>query len=92
MEMKRVHILVSGRVQGVFYRASTREKASQLGLSGWVRNLPDGRVELVAEGPEEQIDALIEWCHKGPPVARVDKVEIDYEEPRAEFDGFRVRY
>jgi acylphosphatase len=68
---------VSGRVQGVCYRASCRERAVALGLSGWVRNRSDGTVELEAEGSAEAIDALLEWCHEGPPGARVDAVESE---------------
>jgi acylphosphatase len=89
--MKRVHLFVSGRVQGVFFRAHTRDLAQKLGLSGFVRNLPDGRVEVVAEGPEEKLQELIEFCHRGPPLAHVTRVEIRWEEPTGEFRGFSVR-
>lgn len=89
--MKRVHLFVSGRVQGVFFRAHTRDLAQKLGLSGFVRNLPDGRVEVVAEGPEEKLQELIEFCHRGPPLAHVTNVEIHWEEPTEEFRGFSVR-
>jgi acylphosphatase len=89
--MKRVHLFVSGRVQGVFFRAHTRDLAQKLGLSGFVRNLPDGRVEVVAEGPEEKLQELIEFCHRGPPLAYVTNVEIHWEEPTGEFRGFSVR-
>jgi acylphosphatase len=89
--MKRVHLFVSGRVQGVFFRAHTRDLAQKLGLSGFVRNLPDGRVEVVAEGPEEKLQELIEFCHRGPPLAHVTNVEIHWEEPTGEFRGFSVR-
>jgi len=89
--MKRVHLFVSGRVQGVFFRAHTRDLAQKLGLSGFVRNLPDGRVEVVAEGPEEKLQELIQFCHHGPPLAHVTHVEIRWEEPTGEFRGFSVR-
>jgi len=89
--MKRVHLFVSGRVQGVFFRAHTRDLAQKLGLSGFVRNLPDGRVEVVAEGPEEKLQELIEFCHRGPPLAHVTHVAIRWEEPTGEFRGFSVR-
>ncbi len=89
--MKRVHLFVSGRVQGVFFRAHTRDLAQRLGLSGFVRNLPDGRVEVVAEGPEEKLQELIQFCHHGPPLAHVTNVEIHWEEPTGEFRGFSVR-
>ncbi|NOX44437.1 MAG: acylphosphatase [Caldiserica bacterium] len=89
---RRVHITVSGRVQGVFFRANTQEVAQRLGLSGYVRNLPDGRVEVVAEGAEEALRKLIEWCHEGPPLARVERVEVRWENPTGEFSGFHIRY
>ncbi len=89
---RRVHIIVSGRVQGVFFRANTQEVAQRLGLSGYVRNLPDGRVEVVAEGAEEALRKLIEWCHEGPPLARVERVEVRWENPTGEFSGFHIRY
>ncbi len=90
--MQRVHLLIAGRVQGVFYRASTREKAVELGLKGWVRNLPDGRVEAVAEGDPAVVEKLVEWCRQGPPGARVDGVDVDYQEYKGEFHDFSVRY
>jgi len=89
---RRVHITVSGRVQGVFFRANTQEVAQRLGLSGYVRNLPDGRVEVVAEGDEGALQKLIDWCHQGPPLARVERVEVRWENPTGEFSGFRIRY
>jgi len=87
--MRRVHLVVSGRVQGVFYRASCAREARARGLAGWVRNLPDGRVEVALEGPEPQVEAMIAWCRAGPPAAWVDEVEIAGEEPTGEA-GFRV--
>ena len=90
--MKRAHIFVSGRVQGVFYRATTQEVARKLRLKGWVRNLPDGRVEIVVEGPEDALKALIDWCWEGPPLARVEDVKVIWEEPTREFEDFVVRY
>lgn len=91
-DLARIHAIISGRVQGVFYRASTRDKAASLGLKGWVRNLPDGRVELVAEGPKSQLEELLKWCWQGPPAAKVTDIEVKYEEPTGEFDDFSVRY
>ena len=67
---------IHGRVQGVFFRQSTREKACQLGLSGWVKNMPDGTVEALAAGPEPVVQELIAWCEQGPPYARVEKVDV----------------
>ncbi|WP_435358531.1 acylphosphatase [Haloarchaeobius sp. DFWS5] len=86
----RAHVYVTGRVQGVYYRANTRDTADDLGVEGWVRNLDDGRVEAVFEGQEETVEEMVEWCHDGSPAARVDSVEVEYEEPEDEID-FRVR-
>jgi acylphosphatase len=72
----RVHLLVSGRVQGVAFRAYTEDEARRLGVTGWVRNLPDGRVEAEAEGERAFVEALVAWCRRGPPAARVDHVEV----------------
>ncbi|UCD84870.1 MAG: acylphosphatase [Deltaproteobacteria bacterium] len=88
----RAHLYVEGFVQGVFFRAETREEARRLGVTGWVRNLPDGRVEVVGEGEEGSVKGLVNWCHKGPSGARVSKVEVKYEQYRGEFDSFSVRY
>jgi len=87
----RVHLYVSGRVQGVFYRSNTRRKALELGLTGWVRNLPDGRVEAVVEGEEGQVEKLIQWCRRGPPLAAVTGLEVARETPTGEFTTFGVR-
>jgi acylphosphatase len=86
----RAHVFVSGRVQGVYYRANTRDTAAELGVDGWVRNLPDGRVEAVFEGPEDAVEEMVEWCHTGSPAAEVEDVEAEYADPGGE-DGFRVR-
>lgn len=86
----RAHLWVSGWVQGVFYRYSTREQAQILGLKGWVKNLNDGRVEAIIEGEKKQVEKLINWCHKGPPGARVDNVEIKFEEYKGEFTSFSI--
>ncbi len=88
---KRVHLYVSGRVQGVFFRAHTKETAERLGLRGFVRNLPDGRVEIVAEGEEEALRELIDFAHRGPPLARVTGVEEHWEDPTGEFADFSIR-
>ncbi len=90
-EKKQIHLLISGKVQGVWYRASTREKAGQLGLTGWVRNLPDGRVEAVAEGEVTALEELIAWCRQGPPAARVSDVAVTWQDATDDFDGFTVR-
>ena len=84
------HITLSGRVQGVWFRKTTRQEATNLGLRGWVRNLPDGRVEAVAEGRRDAIEALISFCRHGPPLARVDEVAVDWREPTGEHDRFEI--
>lgn len=89
---KRVHILVSGRVQGVFFRANTRHFAERLGIRGWVRNLENGRVEIVAEGEEEVLKEFVELVKRGPITAKVEKAEIEWQEFRGEFPGFSIRY
>jgi len=88
---KRVHIVVEGLVQGVFYRASTLKTAQQLNLTGYVRNLPDGKVEIVAEGNGDQIDRLISWCRQGPTHAEVANVEVTEQDYRGEFRNFNIR-
>ena len=87
-----MRIYVSGRVQGVFYRSNTRKRALELGLKGWVRNLPDGRVEAVVEGEENQVDRLIQWFRRGPPSAVVTGLEVEKETPKGEFETFRVSF
>lgn len=88
--MKRLHVYISGRVQGVFFRASTQEKAQALNLVGWVRNLPDGKVETVFEGSEKNVDAMLEWCKKGPPYAVVKDVQSYEEPPMGKFREFQI--
>ena len=91
-ENKRVHAIVEGRVQMVFFRYSTCQEADRLGVMGWVKNRRDGTVEVVAEGPEEPVDELMRWCHHGPSGARVTNVTITDEPYTGEFDSFGVRY
>ncbi len=86
----RAQIVVTGRVQGVFFRASAQEEGLQLGLTGEVRNLPDGAVEAIVEGERAAVDDFIAWCKRGPPAARVDRVEVDLRPARGEFRTFRV--
>jgi acylphosphatase len=86
----RAHVHVSGRVQGVGYRAATRRRADGHGVDGWVRNLADGRVEAVFEGPRDAVASTVEWCHEGSRAARVDGVDVAWEEPVGH-DGFEVR-
>ncbi len=89
VETRRAHVLIRGRVQGVFFRAEARERALALGVRGWIRNNPDGTVEAVLEGPEEHVEALLRWCRRGPAGARVEAVETRFEEPAGE-RGFSV--
>lgn len=88
----RIHVFISGRVQGVFFRDHTRRWASSLGLTGWVKNLWDGRVEVVAEGEEKLLHALIARLKEGPPGALVENVDVTWEEYRAEFTDFRITW
>ena len=90
MNVRRV-VTVSGIVQGVNFRWYTQQQASALGVRGWVTNLPDGRVELCAEGDEKAVNELIGWCRRGPSSARVESVEVRNEPYRGEFDGFGIR-
>ena len=91
MPKVRAHVYISGRVQGVFFRDSTRHLARQYGVAGWVRNLPDGRVEAVFEGEKDAVQRLIDWCHQGPPGARVDRVDVEWQEYTGAFTDFMER-
>lgn len=84
----RLHCIIHGRVQGIFFRANTVEQAKKLNLTGWVKNNPDGTVEFVAEGEKSNLELLFRWANKGPSAARVDKIESDWEEETGEFDRF----
>ncbi|MDI6859159.1 MAG: acylphosphatase [Methanocellales archaeon] len=86
----RVHAFVSGRVQGVFFRSFTRSEATSLGIHGWVRNLRDGRVEVLAEGEKSALDELLGKLREGPPGARVEKVDVMWEEYEGNLNGFRI--
>ena len=92
MIQKRIHIFVTGRVQGVFFRQSTKVMAIKNNVNGWVCNLDDGRVEIVAEGEESNINALTNWCKTGPANSRVDEFELSEENYTDEFENFEVRY
>jgi acylphosphatase len=92
MEIARLHIIIEGIVQGVFFRASTIEESSKLGLTGWVMNCSDGRVEAVFEGEIDKIEQIIEWCKKGPPGAVVSNVETVLERATGEYDSFTIKY
>ncbi|WP_232685770.1 acylphosphatase [Halobacterium zhouii] len=86
----RAHVFVTGTVQGVYYRASTRDAARDRDVDGWVRNLDDGRVEAVFEGPQDAVEAMVEWCHDGSQAASVEDVSVEYDDPEGA-DGFRIR-
>ncbi len=88
----RAHVIVSGSVQGVFFRSEIENLAGENGVTGWVRNLPDGTVEAVFEGEEQSVLRLVEFCKRGPPLARVEKVAVSKETFRGEFFGFRIKY
>jgi len=92
MENIRVRLIIEGRVQGVWFRESTRKQAEVLGVQGWVRNRREGTVEVVAEGPEESVKKLVAWCHQGPPSARVSRVRESAEAYQGEFTSFEVEY
>lgn len=90
--MARAHVYIRGRVQGVFFRASTRDKARAFGVQGWVKNCLDGRVEAAFEGEKDAIDAMVRWCRKGPAGAFVEHIEVCWEEYTGEFCEFSVVY
>ena len=90
MSAKRVQIIVRGRVTGAFFRAATQREARRLGISGWVRNRPDGSVELLAEGEEDSIKEIISWAQHGPSAARVDDVDVRWRSYTGEFSEFRI--
>lgn len=91
MNKARAHVLVSGKVQGVFFRQKTKRQAQSLGVKGWVRNLPDGRVEAVFEGEEQAVKALVEYCRHGPSYAIVENVNVNYENYSGEFTDFQIK-
>jgi acylphosphatase len=92
MSKVRAHLVVNGRVQGVYFRAETYDQAAALGLTGWVKNRPDRSVEAVAEGSREKIEKLIDWCRQGPPRAEVLDVNVTWEEYTGEFEEFKIIY
>jgi acylphosphatase len=91
-ETARLHVVIEGRVQGVFFRASTRDEARARGLAGWVRNLPDGRVEALFEGDKRIVENMLTWCRKGPPYAYVDRIEEEWRAYVGDLTDFRVVY
>jgi acylphosphatase len=87
-----VHVLISGRVQGVWFRVNTKQKAEQLGLKGWVKNRDDGCVEAVFQGDENQVSKMIKWCYHGPPHAKVEKVDVLKKQNMDLFEDFIIKY
>lgn len=90
-DMVRVRLRIEGRVQGVFFRAATVDRAKQLGVKGWVRNCLDGTVEVVAEGERAKLEALAAWCRHGPPGAHVHDMRLQWEDFRGEFQDFQIK-
>lgn len=89
-DIARAHVVIAGRVQGVSFRAYTRDRARTDGISGWVRNLADGRVEAVFEGPRPAVQRIVNWCYSGPTHARVASVELNWEPPVGDQSGFQI--
>jgi acylphosphatase len=92
MQITRLHVVIEGIVQGVFFRASTREEASKLGLTGWVKNCFDGNVEAVFEGERGKVEQMLKWCKIGPPGAKVINIKSNLEAATGEFDAFSIKY
>jgi acylphosphatase len=91
-EKARAHLIVRGRVQGVCFRAETHRAATVFGVSGWVRNKRDGTVEAIVEGAKKDVISLINWCHTGPPISLVEKVDVSWQDFNDEFSEFGIRY
>jgi acylphosphatase len=91
-DLIRVHVVISGRVQGVFFRMETKKKADTCDVCGWVRNRPDGSVEAVFEGERERVEEVLDWCRQGPPAARVDAVETSEQPVTGDCRGFDIAY
>lgn len=92
MKKRRAHVWIKGRVQGVFFRAYTLDAAQLFGVTGWVRNLPDGRVEAVFEGEADKVGKMIEWCREGSPMSRVDDIEVHDEVYSGDFDRLMITF
>jgi acylphosphatase len=90
-DLQRARVRVSGQVQGVFFRDSTRRKAEELGLAGWVKNVPDGQVEALFEGPSRKVREMVRWCEEGPQRASVENVDTNFESASGDLEGFQVR-
>lgn len=92
MTLKRVHVVIEGKVQGVYFRTYTQAEAQEIGVAGWVRNRPDGNVEAAVEGESEKVDKMIEWCKAGSPMSEVSRVLVAEEKPLNETGTFNIRY
>jgi len=92
LKFVRSHVLIAGDVQGISFRYYTQQKAASLGIKGWVRNLPSGEVEAVFEGFDDRIKEMIEWCKKGPWLAKVNTVRVEFGDYKGEFEGFEIRH
>lgn len=92
METVRAHVWIAGRVQGIGFRAATRDRARRAGLDGWVHNCEDGRVEAVFQGSRGAVQQLVSWCYSGPPAAQVERVELSWEDPDPTEGGFSIRW
>ena len=88
----RAHVIISGRVQGVFFRVETQRAAKRFGVLGWVRNKPDGNVEAVFEGQQSAVDAVLQWCHEGPNLAVVENVDLKWQDFTGEYKRFDITY
>lgn len=88
----RAHIFVSGRVQGVWFRENTQKKARKLGVTGWVKNLADDRVEAIFEGEKEKVEEMIKWAKRGPILAKVNGIDVEWQEYQGEFNNFEIRH
>jgi acylphosphatase len=91
-ERARANVIISGRVQGVFFRLNTVRAAERIGVSGWVRNRPDGTVEAVVEGEKDNVDAMVRWCRTGDPPAKVSTADVDWQPYTGEFSGFNITH
>ncbi len=90
--MSQAYLNITGKVQGVFYRDTSQKRAQELNLTGYVKNMPDGSVEALVQGPKEDIEAFIKWCQQGPPSANVENVEVKWQEVTETYDSFEVTY
>ena len=91
-EKVRASVVISGRVQGVFFRLETKHAADRYGVFGWVKNQRDGTVAALFEGTRENVDLILEWCKQGPPFANVQHTDVKWEDYKGEFDGFKITY